>query len=119
MKKKFINTIIYKHDDAAELLIEAGKFKAIGNNLGKADEIIDLKGRFVLPPYVDSHLHLDYYFTDQDDDIKNVSGTLFEAIDLWNDYKKGTTKEEMKTRIRQAVKDVASYGTQFIRAQTD
>ena len=96
-----------------------GKFIAIGNDLGDADEVIDLQGRFVLPPYVDSHLHLDYYFTGQDPEVQNESGTLFEAIDLWNDYKKGTTKEEMKDRIRQAVKDVASYGTQFIRAQTD
>ncbi|MEJ1319517.1 hypothetical protein QY890_00565 [Latilactobacillus sakei] len=119
MKKKFINATIYKQDNASEILVEDGKFSAIGNNLGEADETVDLQGRFVLPPYVDSHLHLDYYFTGQDDKIKNESGTLFEAIDLWNDYKKGTTKEEMKNRIRQAVKDVASYGTQFIRAQTD
>ena len=119
MKKKFINATIYKHDGASEILVKDGKFSAIGNNVGDADEVIDLQGRFVLPPYVDSHLHLDYYFTGQDDEIKNESGTLFEAIDLWNDYKKGTTKEEMKDRMRQAVKDVASYGTQFIRAQTD
>lgn len=44
----------------------------------------------------DSHLHLDYYFTGQDDEIKNESGTLFESIDLWNNYKKGNPKEEMK-----------------------
>lgn len=119
MKKKFINATIYKHDDASELLVEDGKFSAIGNDLGDADEKIDLHGRLVLPPYVDSHVHLDYYFIGQNDKIKNKSGTLFEAIDLWNDYKKGTTKEEMKDRIRNAVKEVASYGTQFIRAQTD
>ena len=119
MSKKFINACIYKHDDASEILVEDGKIKAIGTELGSADETIDLGGRLVLPPYVDSHLHLDYYFTGQDPKVKNESGTLFEAIDLWNDYKKGTSKEEMKERIRQAVKDVAAYGTQFIRAQTD
>ncbi|AMB94419.1 amidohydrolase family protein [Aerococcus sanguinicola] len=119
MSKKFINACIYKHDDASEILVEDGKIKAIGTDLGQADETIDLAGRLVLPPYVDSHLHLDYYFTGQDPKVKNESGTLFEAIDLWNDYKKGTSKEEMKERIRQAVKDVAAYGTQFIRAQTD
>ena len=119
MSKKFINVSIYKHDKASEILVKNGKFKAFGNNLGKADEIIDLEGALVLPPYVDAHLHLDYYFTGQDPQIKNTSGTLFEAIDLWNDYKKGTTKEEMKSRMRQAVNDVAGYGTQYIRAQTD
>lgn len=117
--KKFINAQIYKHEGASEILVEDGVFKAFGEALGEAAEVIDLQGRLVLPPYVDSHLHLDYYFTGQDDKIKNESGTLFEAIDLWNDYKKGTSKEEMKERILQAVHDVASYGTQFIRAQTD
>ena len=119
MRKKFINASIYKYDEASEILVENGKFKTFGKNLGEADEVIDLGGALVLPPYVDAHLHLDYYFTGQDTQIKNTSGTLFEAIDLWNDYKKGTTKEEMKSRMRQAVKDVASYGTQYIRAQTD
>ena len=119
MRKKFINAAIYKYDEASEILVENGKFKAFGKNLGEADEVIDLEGALVLPPYVDAHLHLDYYFTGQNPQIKNTSGTLFEAIDLWNDYKKGTTKEEMKSRMRQAVIDVASYGTQYIRAQTD
>ncbi|AYX91009.1 amidohydrolase family protein [Staphylococcus cohnii] len=119
MRKKFINASIYKYDEASEILVENGKFKAFGKNLGEADEVIDLGGALVLPPYVDGHLHLDYYFTGQNPQIKNTSGTLFEAIDLWNDYKKGTTKEEMKSRMRQAVNDVASYGTQYIRAQTD
>ncbi|WP_145353522.1 amidohydrolase family protein [Staphylococcus cohnii] len=119
MRKKFINASIYKYDEASEILVENGKFKAFGKNLGEADEVIDLGGALVLPPYLDGHLHLDYYFTGQNPQIKNTSGTLFEAIDLWNDYKKGTTKEEMKSRMRQAVNDVASYGTQYIRAQTD
>ncbi|PTF20902.1 amidohydrolase family protein [Staphylococcus cohnii] len=119
MRKKFINASIYKYDEASEILVENGKFKAFGKNLDEADEVIDLEGALVLPPYVDAHLHLDYYFTGQNPQIKNTSGTLFEAIDLWNDYKKGTTKDEMKSRMRQAVNDVASYGTQYIRAQTD
>lgn len=119
MKKKFINATIYKHHTATEFMVSNGKFESFGTDLGEADEVIDLNGQLVIPPYVDAHLHLDYYFTGQTEDIKNESGTLFEAIDLWNDYKKGTSKEEMKNRMRQAIQDVASYGTQYIRAQTD
>lgn len=81
--------------------------------------MIDLGGRLVLPPYVDSHLHLDYYMTGKTDKAKNESGTLFEAIDIWNDFKKDTTKEEMKERMYAAIRDVVGYGTQYIRAQTD
>ncbi len=117
--KKFINAKIYKNDEANEILIEDGKFKTIGNDLEDAEEVIDLGGRLVLPPYVDSHLHLDYYMTSKTDKEENESGTLFEAIDIWNDFKKGTTKEEMKERMYAAVEDVVGYGTQYIRAQTD
>lgn len=119
MKKKFINAKIYGHPSASEILVEDGKFLKFGKNLEKADQEIDLEGNLVIPPYVDSHLHLDYYMVGKTDKVKNESGTLFEAIDIWNDFKKETTKEEMKKRIRQAVEDCASYGTQYIRAQTD
>lgn len=57
--------------------------------------------------------------TGKTDKAKNESGTLFEAIDIWNDFKKGTTKEEMKERMYAAIRDVVGYGTQYIRAQTD
>ena len=119
MKKKFINAVIYGHESAREILVEDGIFVDFGNDLGDADEIIDLEGSLVIPPYVDSHLHLDYYMVGRTDKAKNESGTLFEAIDIWNDFKKGTSKEEMKERIRAAVLECASHGTQYIRAQTD
>lgn len=119
MKKKFINGKIYGHKDATEILVEDGKFVKFGSNLGDADEVIDLDGNLVIPPYVDAHLHLDYYMIGKTDEVKNESGTLFEAIDIWNDFKKGSTKGDMKKRIRQAVEDCVSYGTQYIRAQTD
>ena len=119
MKKKFINAVIYGHEGAEEILVEDGVFVGFGKNLGQADQVIDLEGSLVIPPYVDSHLHLDYYMVGKTDEAKNESGTLFEAIDIWNDFKKGTSKEEMKERIKAAVLECASHGTQYIRAQTD
>ena len=117
--KKFINANVYKNDGATEILVKDGKIKAIGKDLGDAEEVIDLGGKVVIPPYVDSHLHLDYYMTGQTDEAKNETGTLFEAIDIWNYFKKGTTKEEMKERMYAAIRDVVGYGTQYNRAQTD
>lgn len=119
MKKKFINAVIYGHEGASEILVEDGIFVGFGKDLGGADQVIDLEGSLVIPPYVDSHLHLDYYMVGKTDKAKNESGTLFEAIDIWNDFKKGTSKEEMKERIKAAVLECASHGTQYIRAQTD
>ncbi len=39
--KKFINAVIYGHNDASEILVEDGVIKAIGKELGPADEVID------------------------------------------------------------------------------
>ena len=61
--KKFINAVIYKHEDANEILVDKGVIKAIGRDLGPADETIDLGGKLVIAPYVDPHLHLDYVYT--------------------------------------------------------
>lgn len=119
MKKKFINAVIYGHEGADEILVEDGVFVGFGKDFGQADQIIDLEGSLVIPPYVDSHIHLDYYMVGKTDKAKNESGTLFEAIDIWNDFKKGTSKEEMKERIKAAVLECARHGTQYIRAQTD
>src|SRR5699024_43200 len=55
----------YKYDEASEILVENGKFKTFGKNLGEADEVIDLGGALVLPPYVDAHIHLDHYLQDK------------------------------------------------------
>lgn len=121
MVKKFINAVIYRHPGADEILVEDGKFKVIGTNLGEADEVIDLEGKFVLPPYVDSHLHLDYVYTLSDmAEIGASSGTLFEAIELWPKYKnQRMTIDSVKRLAKKGILDEVSQGTQYIRAQTD
>ena len=73
--KKFINATIYGDPTSKEILVENNQFKAVGNDLGQADEVIDLEGRLVLPPYVDPHLHLDYIFSGLGEGNANVSGT--------------------------------------------
>lgn len=119
MIKKFTNARIYRHDDASEILVENGKFKAIGNNLPDADEVIDLGGYLVIPPYVDSHLHLDYVFTGKNDGAVNDTGTLFEGIARWHDVKKGQTLEEVKERALRGIREEVSQGVQFIRTHVD
>lgn len=60
MKKKFINWKIHGYKDATEILVEDGKYVKFGKDLVEADEVINLDGNLVIPPYVDAHLHLDY-----------------------------------------------------------
>ena len=86
--KKFTNARIYRqHDDVSEILVEDGVIKQIGTDVPAADEEIDLRGRLVVPPYVDPHLHLDYVYTGRSEGATNTSGTLFEGIERWHEVK--------------------------------
>ncbi len=117
--KKFINATIYREPESHEILVENNQFKAIGNDLGNADEIIDLEGRLVLPPYVDSHLHLDYIFSGLGEGNANVSGTLFEGIQRWSDNKVSLTEEIVRQRAIKGIQKELSKGVQFIRTHVD
>lgn len=117
--KKFINTTIYRNDEATEILVEDGVIRAIGRNLPSAPEEIDLKGRLVVPPYVDAHLHLDYVYTGGNPGAKNDSGTLFEGIARWHEVKKHQTFEDAKARALKGIQEEVSKGVQFIRTHID
>lgn len=79
--------------------------------------MIDLQGRLLLPGLVDSHMHLDKAFTIQS--VGNRSGTLREAIDNYSAAAPGFTKEQIKTRMREAIRQAAAYGTTSIRSHLD
>lgn len=117
--KKFINANVYRNNAATEILVENGVIKAIGTNLGPATETIDLKGRLVVPPYVDAHLHLDYVYTGNSADAKNDTGTLFEGIARWHDVKKTQTLADAKERALKGIQEEVSKGVQFIRTHID
>lgn len=117
--KKFINENIYRNEDATEILVEKGVITQIGKNLPMAEEEIDLKGRLVVPPYVDAHLHLDYVYTGRNDGATNDTGTLFEGIARWHDVKKHQTYEDAKERALRGIQEAVSKGVQFIRTHID
>ena len=122
--KKFINATLYgdsnnRQQQATEILVKDGVIEAIGNNLPGADEEIDLKGRLVVPPYVDAHLHLDYVYTGKSEGATNDTGTLFEGIARWHDVKKTQTIEDAKQRALKGINEEVSKGVQFIRTHID
>lgn len=116
---KFTNANIYRNSDANEILVKDGIIEQLGKNLPAAEEEIDLKGRLVVPPYVDSHLHLDYVYTGGGDDAKNASGTLFEGIARWHDVKKTQTFADAKARMLKGIQEEVSKGVQYIRTHID
>ncbi len=44
---------------ASDVAIKDGRIVALGDGLGTADDVIDARGRLVLPGGIDSHVHLD------------------------------------------------------------
>ncbi|WP_257159502.1 amidohydrolase family protein [Corynebacterium cystitidis] len=118
--KKFTNLTVYRQPEANEILVEDGKFKEIGTNLPEADETIDLDGKLVVPPYVDSHLHLDYIGTGRDDEAAdNLTGTLFEGIERWSHIKKNQTVDDVKRRALRGIYEEMIHGVQYIRTHVD
>lgn len=117
--KKFINANIYRNSDATEILVENGAIRDIGTDLPSAEQTIDLKGRLVVPPYVDAHLHLDYVYTGGSKGAKNDTGTLFEGIARWHDVKKNQSFKDAKERALKGIQEEVSKGVQFIRTHID
>jgi len=120
MKKKFFNANIYRNNQATEFIVENGKITHIGTDLPQCDEEIDLQGKLVMPPYVDPHLHLDYVYTLSELGQAGAgSGTLFEAIELWPQFKKTLTVDSVKRLALKGIEDEVSQGVQHIRTHVD
>lgn len=113
------NVHIENDPEVKDVRIENGIFKAIGKNLeASGDEVIDANGKLLLPPFIDSHVHLDATLTAGDPEW-NETGTLFDGIRIWSERKQTLTKKETKERAIQTLKNQASHGIQFVRSHVD
>lgn len=82
-------------------------------------EIVDLGGRLVCEPYVESHIHLDYVYTADIPAEETASGTLFEAIEKWSGSKHQLSKEDIKKRAYKGILTEMRNGVQYIRTHVD
>lgn len=99
---------------------EDGKFTSITPCQGVRKEGYDAGGNMMMPPFVEPHIHLDCVLTAGIPHY-NMSGTLFEGITTWHEYK--TTQplavEQIKERARTVLRLMAEYGVQFVRTHVD
>lgn len=120
--KVFKNGKLRHKSELYDIVVENGIFKEIAPNCGckyKDCEVVDLKGKLVCEPYVESHIHLDYVYTAQVPKEETVSGTLFEAIDKWSESKHSITKAEIKERAVKGIMTQVKNGVQYIRTHVD
>ena len=111
----------FTHKDEAlvDIGIKNGLIVAIRPNLPESGEVeLDLQGKLVSPPFVESHIHLDSVLT-AGEPRWNQSGTLFEGIKIWGDRKKSISLEDVKTRAKEMLKQQAAQGILFVRTHAD
>ncbi len=111
---------IENKESKQDLRIEKGKFVEIGQNLPvrQNEQIIEANGKLLLPPFVDSHVHLDATLTAGDPEW-NQSGTLFDGIRIWSERKKTLTHLDVKTRAKATIRQQVANGIQVIRSHVD
>lgn len=114
------NVRIENAETPSDLRITNGMIKEIAAHLTPiSDEsVLDGGGNLLLPPFVESHVHLDTSLS-LDGTGVNRSGTLFEGIKLWGNYRKKLTKENVKSRARKLLRMQAAQGVQFVRSHVD
>ena len=115
----FKNALIENSVEAQDIRVEDGIIKEIGSlSLQQGEEAVDLKRKLVLPPFIESHVHLDTCLT-AGDPAWNMSGTLFEGIECWSKRKEKLNAEDVTARVHKVVRMYAAHGVQFIRTHID
>ncbi|MDR0839771.1 MAG: cytosine deaminase [Christensenellaceae bacterium] len=105
---------------ATDIRITGQTFASIAPNLmaQPGEQVLDCEGKMALPPFVESHIHLDTCLTLPQVGV-NKSGTLFEGIQLWSKYRQGITREELRNRALRTIRLYAAHGVQYIRSHVD
>ncbi len=116
----FKNARIENAEVTSDFRITDGKFDLIASDIEPlpGEEVVDLGKKLVLPPFIESHVHLDTCLT-AGDPVWNQSGTLFEGIECWGKRKDKLSKEDIRDRVKRAVKMQAAHGVQFVRTHVD
>jgi cytosine deaminase len=102
-----------------DICIDQGVIVKIAENVtDKGSKEIDVSGKLVSQPFIDLHLHLDAALTAGRPNY-NMSGTLLEGIEIWSEYKKSMTGDDIRVRALQAIMWEILHGTLYIRTHVD
>lgn len=114
------NVHIDNQKELNDVRIEEGKFAEIGKNLTtkREEKVIEGKGCLLLPPFVESHIHLDTLLT-AGQPRWNESGTLFEGIQILGERRKQLTVKDVQERAKKSIELMVAHGIQYIRSHVD
>ncbi len=109
------NARVRGHQQNVDILIEGERISAVGPKLSaQAQTQIDAKSNLVLPGLFNLHYHADKCLLGE---IMrpNVSGTLPEAIEITNDFKRKYDPAEVASRAVRTIEQGVMNGTTFFR----
>lgn len=114
------NAKLRGRDGLWNIAIKAGKFDEVTQDVIEetGQEVLDVEGSLVLPPFIEPHIHLDTTLTAGEPEW-NQSGTLFEGIQRWSQRKETLTEKDVKTRAKTALKWQIAQGIQHVRTHVD
>lgn len=114
------NVFIENSENKQDVRIENEKFIEIGSHLAshENEQTIEANGKLLLPPFIDSHVHLDATLTAGEPEW-NQTGTLFDGIRIWSERKKTLSREDVKTRAKATIKKQVENGIQVVRSHVD
>lgn len=114
------NARLRNESELKDILVEDGKFVKIEAGIdAAADRVIDADGNLVTPPIIDPHVHLDAVLVAGLMTRKNETGTLIEAVEIWNDWVKELTKEKIKENAKKVVDWYVANGVLRVRTHVD
>ncbi len=113
------NARLRGQDQLVDIGIDNGKIAAVGpKRAGKAQQEIDAAGSLVLPGLFNLHFHSDKCLLGEVM-RPNQSGTLPEAIEITNDFKRKYDPKEVAARTLRALETGVKNGTTFFRLFAD
>ncbi|KAM3090761.1 cytosine deaminase [Phormidesmis sp. 146-35] len=105
--------------EQVDVAIQNGKIVAVAPSIeGTAVLELNVANQLVSPPFVESHIHLDSALT-AGNPRWNQSGTLFEGIEVWREYKQNLSLDNVKQRAIATLKQQAAQGVLFVRSHAD
>jgi cytosine/creatinine deaminase len=113
------NATLRERKDPVDIAMEKDKIAAVQPKIAeKGRREIDAAGSLVLPGLFNLHFHADKCLLGE---IMrpNVSGTLPEAIEITNDFKRNYDPEEVASRAIRAMEAGVKNGTSFFRLFSD
>ena len=113
------NARIRGRDQLVDIAIDKGLIATVAPKVAsKGQEEIDAAGSLVLPGLINLHLHADKSLLGEVM-RPNLSGTLPEAIEITNEFKRNYDPEEVAARATRVLEAGVKNGTTFFRLFAD